>query len=198
MIPYGRQDITDADIEAVRNVLLQRFHHAGPGFPRSRTLVAEVCGAAHAVAVNSATSALHIACARTRSWSRRLALDLPEHFRGLGQLRRYCGASVRFRRYRPANLQPCTEALERNWSWRSAKAACRRSSCRCILPGNPARCSASRSGPDLRVPDHRGRQPRDRRLVRQGPGRLAAGIRTSRSSASIRSRLSRPAKAAWR
>ena len=66
-IPYGRQDIRQEDLDAVLNVLRSDFLTQGPVVPAFERAVAEYTGAARAVAVNSATSALHIAC---------LALDL--------------------------------------------------------------------------------------------------------------------------
>ena len=74
MIPYGRQDITQTDIDAVVGVLQSDFLTQGPMVPRFEQSVAQHVGASHALAVNSATSALHIAC---------LAL-------GLFQLQRQC------------------------------------------------------------------------------------------------------------
>ncbi len=96
MIPYGRQDITDADIAAVEAVLRSDFLTQGPAVPRFEQAVADNVGAAHGVAVNSATSALHIAC---------LALDLgpgdwlwtsPNSFVASANCARYCGAKVDF------------------------------------------------------------------------------------------------------
>ncbi|MEG7386445.1 DegT/DnrJ/EryC1/StrS family aminotransferase, partial [Pseudomonas aeruginosa] len=62
MIPYGRQDITQADIDAVVGVLKSDFLTQGPMVPRFEQAVAQHVGASYALAVNSATSALHIAC----------------------------------------------------------------------------------------------------------------------------------------
>ncbi len=62
MIPYGRQDIQQADIDAVLEVLQSDFLTQGPMVPRFEQSVAAKVGARHALAVNSATSALHIAC----------------------------------------------------------------------------------------------------------------------------------------
>lgn len=62
MIPYGRQEITQADIDAVVGVLQSDFLTQGPQVPLFEKTVAEHVGACHALAVNSATSALHIAC----------------------------------------------------------------------------------------------------------------------------------------
>ena len=62
MIPYGRQDITQADIDSVVEVLRSDLLTQGPQVPLFEQKLASYCGAAHAVAVNSATSALHVAC----------------------------------------------------------------------------------------------------------------------------------------
>jgi dTDP-4-amino-4,6-dideoxygalactose transaminase len=62
MIPYGKQDITQADIDAVVNVLKSDFLTQGPMVPKFEQIVANHVGAKYAIAVNSATSALHIAC----------------------------------------------------------------------------------------------------------------------------------------
>ena len=62
MIPYGRQDITQADIEAVVGVLRSDFLTQGSGVSTFEQAVATRVKATHAIAVNSATSALHIAC----------------------------------------------------------------------------------------------------------------------------------------
>ena len=62
MIPYCRQDINQADIDAVVEVLRSDFLTQGPMVPAFEQAIATKVGAKHAVAVNSATSALHIAC----------------------------------------------------------------------------------------------------------------------------------------
>ena len=61
-IPYGRQDISESDINAVVEVLRSDFLTQGPVVPAFEQAVAQKVGAEHALAVNSATSALHIAC----------------------------------------------------------------------------------------------------------------------------------------
>ena len=63
MIPYGRQDVTEADIDAVVEVLRSDFLTQGPAVPRFEEAASRRVGGKHAIAVNSATSALHIACA---------------------------------------------------------------------------------------------------------------------------------------
>ncbi|MEM1267336.1 MAG: UDP-4-amino-4,6-dideoxy-N-acetyl-beta-L-altrosamine transaminase [Pseudomonadota bacterium] len=112
MIPYGRQDIRDEDIEAVVSVLRSDFLTQGPEVPRFEAAVAEVAGADHAVAVNSATSALHVAC---------LALDLgpgdllwtsPVTFVASANCGRYCGADVDFVDIDPRTYNMCPERLE--------------------------------------------------------------------------------------
>ena len=62
MIPYGRQDITQADIDAVATVLASDFLTQGPAVPIFEQAVARKVGAKHGIAVNSATAALHVAC----------------------------------------------------------------------------------------------------------------------------------------
>ena len=61
-IPYGRQSISDEDIEAVVHTLKQPFLTQGPAVRQFEEDLSSYVGASHAVAVNSATSALHIAC----------------------------------------------------------------------------------------------------------------------------------------
>jgi UDP-4-amino-4,6-dideoxy-N-acetyl-beta-L-altrosamine transaminase len=113
MIPYGRQDITQADIDAVVSVMRSDFLTQGPMVPRFEQAVASYCGAKHAVAVNSATSALHIAC---------LALDLgpgdwlwtsPITFVASANCGLYCGAQVDFIDIDPRTYNLCPKALER-------------------------------------------------------------------------------------
>jgi UDP-4-amino-4,6-dideoxy-N-acetyl-beta-L-altrosamine transaminase len=96
MIPYGRQDVTAQDIEAVAHVLCSEWLTQGPTVPRFEEAVATRVGARHAVAVNSATSALHIAC---------LALGLgpgdrlwtsPNTFVASANCALYCRATVDF------------------------------------------------------------------------------------------------------
>lgn len=62
MIPYSRHDVSQADIDAVVEVLRSDWLTQGPMVPRFERGVADFTGAAHAVATNSATSSLHVAC----------------------------------------------------------------------------------------------------------------------------------------
>lgn len=112
MIPYGRQSISEDDIRAVEAVLRSDYLTQGPVVPRFEAAVADRVGARHAVAVNSATSALHVAC---------LALDLgpgdclwtsPVTFVASANCGRYCGAEVDFVDIDPETFNICADALE--------------------------------------------------------------------------------------
>lgn len=113
MIPYGRQEITQADIDAVVGVLQSDFLTQGPMVPCFEQSVVDHCGASYALAVNSATSALHIAC---------LALGLapgdrlwttPVTFVASANCGLYCGAQVDFVDIDPRTYNLCPQALER-------------------------------------------------------------------------------------
>ncbi|MNS13918.1 UDP-4-amino-4-deoxy-L-arabinose--oxoglutarate aminotransferase [compost metagenome] len=113
MIPYGRQSISDADIEAVVAVLRSDFLTQGPAVARFEQAVLDHCRAKHAIAVSNATAALHIAC---------LALGLgpgdwlwtsPNTFVASANCGLYCGARVDFVDIDPVTYNLCPEALER-------------------------------------------------------------------------------------
>ena len=95
-IPYGRQNISEADIEAVVQVLRSDFLTQGPVVPEFENAVARYCGAAHGVAVNSATSALHIACLALDVGPGDLVWTTPITFVASANCARYCGADVDF------------------------------------------------------------------------------------------------------
>lgn len=112
-IPYGRQDVTPADVAAVVEVLESDWLTQGPVVPRFEAALAAECGASHAVAVNSATSALHVAC---------LAMDLgpqdwlwtsPITFLASANCARYCGAQVDFVDIDPRTYNLSVPALAR-------------------------------------------------------------------------------------
>lgn len=96
MIPYGRQDINQADIDAVVAVLRSDFLTQGPAVPAFEKAVADYCGAQHAVAVNSATSALHIACLALGVGKGDSVWTTPITFVASANCALYCGASVDF------------------------------------------------------------------------------------------------------
>ena len=112
MIPYGRQDINQQDIDAVVDVLQSDFLTQGPKVPLFEKALTDYTGAAYAVAVNSATSALHLAC---------LALDVgpgdyvwtsPVTFVASANCALYCGAQVDFVDIDEKTYNLCPLALE--------------------------------------------------------------------------------------
>jgi UDP-4-amino-4,6-dideoxy-N-acetyl-beta-L-altrosamine transaminase len=96
MIPYGRQDVTQADIDAVIAVLRSDFLTQGPAVPRFEQAMATYCGALHAVAANSATSALHISCLALGVGPGDLVWTSPISFVASANCALYCGADVDF------------------------------------------------------------------------------------------------------
>jgi len=96
MIPYGRQDINDEDIQAVVDVLRSDFLTQGPAVPAFEKSVAHYCGVNHAVAVNSATSALHIACLALGVGRGDIVWTSPITFVASANCALYCGADVDF------------------------------------------------------------------------------------------------------
>ena len=96
MIPYGRQNITQGDIDAVVEVLRSDFLTQGPMGPRFEQAVGQCCSARHAVAVNSATSALHIACLALNVGPGDIVWTSPITFVASANCARYCGADVDF------------------------------------------------------------------------------------------------------
>jgi len=96
MIPYGRQDINQDDIEAVVEVLRSDWLTQGPTVPRFEQAVAAYCGAGYAVAANSATSALHIACLALRLGPGDWLWTSPNTFVASANCGLYCGAQVDF------------------------------------------------------------------------------------------------------
>lgn len=112
MIPYGRQEITQADIEAVVAVLRSDFLTQGPMVPRFEQAVAAYCGATHAVAVNSATSALHIACLALGLGSGDRLWTSPVTFVASANCGLYCGAQVDFVDIDPRSYNISVATLE--------------------------------------------------------------------------------------
>jgi UDP-4-amino-4,6-dideoxy-N-acetyl-beta-L-altrosamine transaminase len=96
MIPYGRQDVTAADIEAVVQVLRSDFLTQGSAVPRFEEAVARCVGAKRAIAVNSATSALHVACSALGLGPGDWLWTVPNTFVASANCALYCGAQVDF------------------------------------------------------------------------------------------------------
>ena len=112
MIPYGRQDITQADIDAVVAALRSDFLTQGPCVPVFETAVAKHVGAAHGVAVNSATSALHVACLALGLGPGDWLWTTPTTFVASANCGLYCGAQVDFVDIDPRTYNLCPQALE--------------------------------------------------------------------------------------
>ena len=113
MIPYGRQDITQADIDAVVAVLRSDHLTQGPQVPLFEQAVAGHVGAKHGLAVNSATSALHIACMALGLGSGDWLWTSPVTFVASANCALYCGAQVDFVDIDPRTYNLCPQALER-------------------------------------------------------------------------------------
>jgi UDP-4-amino-4,6-dideoxy-N-acetyl-beta-L-altrosamine transaminase len=102
MIPYGRQDISEADIQAVVDVLRSDYLTQGPAVPAFEKSIADYCGSQHAVAVNSATSALHIACLALGVGPNDMVWTTPITFVASANCVLYCGAQIDF-----VDIDPC-------------------------------------------------------------------------------------------
>jgi len=112
MIPYGRQDITEDDINSVIDVLKSDFLTQGPMVPQFEKLVTNYVGANHGVAVNSATSALHIACMALRLSDGDILWTSPVTFVASSNCGIYCGAKIDFVDIDPMTYNMCPKALE--------------------------------------------------------------------------------------
>lgn len=112
MIPYGRQSINDADIQAVVQVLKSAWLTQGPAVERFEKTVAARCSAHHAVAVNSATSALHIACLAAGLGPGDILWTSPNTFVASANCGLYCGASVDFVDIDPVSYNMSVERLQ--------------------------------------------------------------------------------------
>lgn len=112
MIPYGRQDISEADIAAVVEVLKSDFLTQGPVVPQFESAVAAYCDAAYGVAVNSATSALHMACLALGLGPGDSLWTTPITFVASANCGLYCGASVDFVDIDPRSYNMCPIVLE--------------------------------------------------------------------------------------
>lgn len=113
MIPYGRQEIVQADIDAVVDVLKSDFLTQGPVVPRFEQAVADHVGVPHALAMNSATSALHVACMALGVGPGDWLWTTPITFVASANCALYCGAQVDFVDIDPRTYNLCPQALER-------------------------------------------------------------------------------------
>lgn len=111
IIQYARQDISAADIEAVVGVLNSDMLTQGPAVPAFEKAVADHCSAPYAVATNSATSALHIACMALDLGPGDLLWTVPNTFVASANCARYCGADVDFVDIHPHTRNISLQAL---------------------------------------------------------------------------------------
>lgn len=112
MIPYGKQDISQSDIDAVIEVLKSDFITQGPKIPAFEKSLMDYTGAKHALAVNSATSALHIACLALDVGKGDIVWTSPVTFVASANCALYCGAEVDFVDIDAKTYNISVEALE--------------------------------------------------------------------------------------
>jgi UDP-4-amino-4,6-dideoxy-N-acetyl-beta-L-altrosamine transaminase len=112
MIPYGRQDITQEDIDAVVKVLQSDFLTQGPKVPEFEQALCRYTGSQYAVAVNSATSALHIACLALGLCAGDYLWTTPITFVASANCALYCGAKVSFVDIDPRTYNMSVAALK--------------------------------------------------------------------------------------
>ncbi len=112
MIPYGKQDISQADIDAVVSVLHSDFLTQGQQVPLFEKTVANYCGAEYAIALNSATSALHVACLSLGLGKGDYLWTSPNTFVASANCALYCGAEVDFVDIDLRTYNLSTEALK--------------------------------------------------------------------------------------
>ncbi|MCW8328227.1 UDP-4-amino-4,6-dideoxy-N-acetyl-beta-L-altrosamine transaminase [Photobacterium sp. SDRW27] len=112
MIPYGKQEIIQQDVDSVISVLQSDFLTQGPQVPAFEKSLTDHTGAEHAIAVNSATSALHIACLALGLSEGDWLWTTPITFVASANCGLYCGARVDFVDIDPKTYNMCAVALE--------------------------------------------------------------------------------------
>jgi UDP-4-amino-4,6-dideoxy-N-acetyl-beta-L-altrosamine transaminase len=112
MIPYGRQDVTQSDIDAIVEVLRSDNLTQGPSVASFEEAICARVGAKHAVAANSATSALHIACLALELGPGDILWTVPNTFVASANCGRYCGAEVDFVDIDPQTMNLSVDRLK--------------------------------------------------------------------------------------
>ena len=110
-IPYARQSINEDDISAVANVLRSEFLTQGPAVPEFENAIATYCKATNAIAMNSATSALHVACLALGVGPGDIVWTSPISFVASANCALYCGAKVDFVDIDSQSFDMCVDAL---------------------------------------------------------------------------------------
>jgi len=117
LIPYGRQDITEEDIKAVVKILRSDFLTQGSAVPEFEQKLCDYTGVRYAVAVNSCTSALHIACLALGLGDGDILWTSPITFVASANCALYCGASVDFVDIEPDTALMSVEKLKEKLEW---------------------------------------------------------------------------------
>ncbi|MGY1488094.1 UDP-4-amino-4,6-dideoxy-N-acetyl-beta-L-altrosamine transaminase [Methylobacillus pratensis] len=112
MIPYGRQNISEADISSVVDVLRSEWLTQGPGIANFENAIANQCQAQYAVAVSNATAALHIACLALGVTAGDFVWTSPNTFVASANCARYCGAEIDFVDIDASSLNMSVNALQ--------------------------------------------------------------------------------------
>lgn len=145
MIPYGRQDISQEDIDAVVEVLKSDFLTQGPKVPAFERALCDYASAKFSCAVNSATSALHLACRALDVGPNDLVWTSPITFVATANCARYCGADVDFVDIDSRTYNMCPSRLEE----KLAKAKLQRRLPKVVIPvhlcGSPCDMQAIRA-----------------------------------------------------
>jgi UDP-4-amino-4,6-dideoxy-N-acetyl-beta-L-altrosamine transaminase len=111
-IPYGRQNISKKDIQAVVEVLKSDYITQGPVVPEFEDRIAKYCGVKYAICVNSATSALHLACLALGIKNGDNVWTSPISFVASANCALYCGANIDFIDIDPITFNISVEMLE--------------------------------------------------------------------------------------
>ena len=112
MIPYGRQDVIQQDIDAVVEVLKSDFLTQGPVTPKFENVLSSFTGAKYALAVNSATSALHVACLSLGLSEGDWLWTSPISFVASSNVGLFCGAKIDFVDIDSKTYNICPDRLE--------------------------------------------------------------------------------------
>lgn len=121
MIPYGKQDINQHDIDSVIEVLKSDFLTQGPRVPEFEKVLSSFSKVNHALAFNSATSALHIACLALELGEGDLLWTSPITFVASANCGLYCGAKIDFVDIDPKTYNMCPKKLEEKLIYAKAK-----------------------------------------------------------------------------
>ena len=112
LIPYGKQNITEEDIEAVVDILKSDFITQGPAIEIFEKKISEKLTCNYSVAVNSATSALHLSCLALELTSKDILWTVSNSFVASANCGRYCGAQIDFIDINPKTGLMCIDKLK--------------------------------------------------------------------------------------